>query len=130
MTTLLVLLVAQCGTSPLYDALKQVHFYNGDTARASDVYANIPMPETSYNEQDNVTCVLCGWNVHGSAWTYPFQNDTGSPTAPPLGIRSAPQLGGVGAGSIELRADGSFRDWTIARRLVGPACSARIRPNT
>ena len=32
---------------------------------------------------------------------------------PPMGLRSSPALGGVGAGSTELRSDGSFRDWTI-----------------
>lgn len=32
---------------------------------------------------------------------------------PPLGIRSSVPLGGIGAGSVELRADGSFRDWQI-----------------
>lgn len=32
---------------------------------------------------------------------------------PPMGLRSSPALGGIGAGSTELRSDGSFRDWTI-----------------
>jgi len=32
---------------------------------------------------------------------------------PPLGMRSAVPLGGLGAGTIELRADGSLRDWNI-----------------
>ena len=43
--------------------------------------------------------------------------------APPLGIRSAPPLGGVSAGSVELRADGSFRDWTILNQ--GPTGSGK-----
>ena len=34
-------------------------------------------------------------------------------TDPPLGMRSAVTLGGLGAGTIELRADGSLRDWNI-----------------
>lgn len=34
-------------------------------------------------------------------------------TAPPLGVRSAVPLGGLGAGTIELRADGTFQDWQI-----------------
>ena len=33
--------------------------------------------------------------------------------APPLGVRSAPPLGGLAAGTIELRADGTLRQWTI-----------------
>ena len=42
---------------------------------------------------------------------------------PPLGVRSAPALGGVSAGSTELRADGSFREWTILNQ--GPAGSGK-----
>lgn len=42
---------------------------------------------------------------------------------PPLGIRSAPQLGGVSTGSVELRADGSLRDWTLLNQ--GPAGSGK-----
>lgn len=43
--------------------------------------------------------------------------------APPLGIRSAPQLGGVSTGSVELRADGSFREWTMLNQ--GPGGSGK-----
>jgi hypothetical protein len=32
---------------------------------------------------------------------------------PPIGMRSAVQLGGLGAGSVELRADGTFHEWTL-----------------
>ncbi len=32
---------------------------------------------------------------------------------PPLGLRSAVPLGGLGAGTIELRSDGSLREWNI-----------------
>ena len=32
---------------------------------------------------------------------------------PAQGMRSAPPLGGIATGSLELRADGSFREWTI-----------------
>jgi non-lysosomal glucosylceramidase len=42
---------------------------------------------------------------------------------PPMGLRSSPALGGVGAGSTELRSDGSFRDWTILNQ--GPAGSGK-----
>jgi hypothetical protein len=42
---------------------------------------------------------------------------------PPMGLRSSPALGGLGAGSVELRADGSFRDWTIFNQ--GPAGSGK-----
>lgn len=42
---------------------------------------------------------------------------------PPMGLRSSPALGGIGAGSTELRSDGSFRDWTILNQ--GPAGSGK-----
>ena len=42
---------------------------------------------------------------------------------PPNGMRSAPALGGVSTGSTELRADGSFREWTIFNQ--GPAGSGK-----
>ncbi|KAL1521790.1 hypothetical protein AB1Y20_021443 [Prymnesium parvum] len=34
-------------------------------------------------------------------------------SSPPLGMRSAPPLGGLAAGTVELRADGSLQAWTI-----------------
>ena len=38
---------------------------------------------------------------------------------PPLGIRSAPALGGFGTGTITLRADGSLADWHIFNNSPG-----------
>ena len=34
---------------------------------------------------------------------------------PPAGMRSAVPLGGMGTGSFELRADGTFHEWTIEK---------------
>jgi len=42
---------------------------------------------------------------------------------PPLGMRSAPPLGGLAAGTVELRADGSLRAWTIEN--ASPAGSTK-----
>ena len=47
-------------------------------------------------------------------------NDSRSP--PALGIRSAVPLGGLGAGSFELRGDGTFHEWTIIK-CVGDGCA-------
>ena len=38
---------------------------------------------------------------------------------PPIGMRSAVPLGGLGAGTLELRADGSFHDWNIFNNSPG-----------
>ncbi|MDZ4701482.1 MAG: GH116 family glycosyl-hydrolase [Rhodothermales bacterium] len=56
------------------------------------------------------------WHVKGSL-PYLAQS-TGSEevrrlVAPPIGMRSGLPLGGMGGGTIEIRADGSLRDWQI-----------------
>ena len=45
-------------------------------------------------------------------------------TAPPSGIRSAVPLGGISCGSVELRGDGSFSEWTIMNQ--SPAGAAKV----
>ena len=45
-------------------------------------------------------------------------------TAPPSGIRSAVPLGGISCGTVELRGDGSFSEWTIVNQ--SPAGAAKI----
>ncbi len=47
------------------------------------------------------------------SYRYLFQIEDGKMVDPTTGMRSAVPLGGLGAGTIELRADGSFRDWNI-----------------
>ncbi|KAK8792751.1 hypothetical protein WA158_004915 [Blastocystis sp. Blastoise] len=42
---------------------------------------------------------------------------------PPLGMRSSIPLGGIATGNIELRADGTFHEWTIVNQ--SPAGSAK-----
>ena len=56
-------------------------------------------------------------------------NISGAPAPPAyadpvIGMRSSPPLGGVSTGSIELRADGSFREWLILNQ--GPAGSSKF----
>jgi len=45
---------------------------------------------------------------------------------PPLGMRSAVPLGGLGAGSFELRGDGSMHEWTIANQSPGGAAKVGL----
>ena len=42
---------------------------------------------------------------------------------PPIGIRSAPALGGLGTGTIQLRSDGSLADWQIFNNSPGDGAS-------
>jgi non-lysosomal glucosylceramidase len=64
------------------------------------------------------------WNTIGKA-QYLYQVEGGSKIAPPTGMRSAVPLGGLGSGSVELRADGSLRDWEIFNN--SPAGAAPIQ---
>ena len=110
--------------APLAAALSDATFYHVSTARSSFVYV-YDTTLISYMEPDNVTCTRCRWSTPGVRLNRRFFHylwrrlENGSLVPPPLGIRSAPPLGGLGAGSVELRADGSFRDWTIFNQ--GPA---------
>ena len=105
----------------LHSALSSALFYNHDVASASSVIENVPMP-VSYIEPENVTCASCQWSTR--QWEYPFEvRAGGNLSSTSAGIRSAPPLGGLGAGSVELRADGTLSQWTIFNQH--PAASGK-----
>jgi len=52
------------------------------------------------------------WHVESSL-KYLYEIKQGEKLEPPSGMRSAVPLGGLGAGTLELRADGCFQDWQI-----------------
>ena len=69
------------------------------------------------------------WHTKG---THPYAYVTPFPTSglqaapeldslspPPVGIRSAPSLGGLGTGTLELRTDGSLANWQIFNNSPG-----------
>ncbi|HXW12866.1 MAG TPA: GH116 family glycosyl-hydrolase, partial [Terriglobia bacterium] len=64
------------------------------------------------------------WNTIGKA-RYLYQVEEGKRTDPPTGMRSAVPLGGLGSGTVELRADGSLSDWNIFNN--SPAAAAKIQ---
>jgi non-lysosomal glucosylceramidase len=64
------------------------------------------------------------WHT-GRETQYLYQIDAGAKSAPPVGMRSAVPLGGLGAGTVELRADGSLRDWEIFNN--SPAGGTKIQ---
>ena len=63
----------------------------------------------------------------GTTMEYMYDVTNGSAVAPPVGMRSAVPLGGLGTGSVELRGDGSFRDWMLENQ--GPALAANQNQN-
>ncbi len=61
----------------------------------------------------------------GAYYNYLVRIEDGNEVAPPCGMRSAVPLGGLGASTVELRADGSLRDWTIFNN--SPAGGSKIQ---
>ena len=79
----------------------------GAWVRATDRFA-VSEQCNFYAEGDD------SFNVLGSApYLYDVSDASRPPQVPPLGLRSAVPLGGLGTGSVELRADGRFHDWLI-----------------
>ena len=64
------------------------------------------------------------WNVERVSM-YLYRVENAKKSEPPTGMRSAVTLGGLGSGTLELRADGSFRDWNIFNN--SPASGAPIQ---
>jgi uncharacterized protein (DUF608 family) len=64
------------------------------------------------------------WNTIGKA-RYLYQVEEGREIDPPTGMRSSVPLGGLGSGTVELRADGSLRDWEIYNN--SPAGGVKIQ---
>jgi len=62
----------------------------------------------------------------GAYYNYLYQIENNIESAPPVGMRSAVPLGGLGAGTVELRADGSFKDWNIFNNTPASAPKVQI----
>jgi hypothetical protein len=67
-----------------------------------------------YTEGDASFNVVGAW-----PYTYDVTDAAQSPQVPPLGVRSAVPLGGLGTGSVELRATGRFADYQIENEGPG-----------
>lgn len=57
--------------------------------------------------------------VSGVVTTTPPPAPANKPVTPPSGLRSAIPLGGISTGSVELRGDGRFHEWTIVNQSPG-----------
>ena len=85
--------------------LSSLQFRNAGIVRSDMRFEYIDQPLEYAEDVDY-------WNVTRRAkYLYLFKG--GEKLDPPTGMRSSVPLGGLGAGTVELRADGSFRDWNI-----------------
>ena len=101
------------------EALAKIPFSNSGTVRSTDNFTYVGIP-AMYLEPEAPSQALWAW-ADSKTHQYLFGADS---TTPPLGMRSAPPLGGLAAGTVELRADGSLHAWTLEN--ASPAGSTKI----
>jgi non-lysosomal glucosylceramidase len=85
--------------------LPQLRFENSGTVTRDMDFRYFNQPD-DYLENPDL------WNIRSRA-VYLYRVDGGEKRSPPDGMRSAVPLGGLGSGTVELLADGSFSDWNI-----------------
>jgi non-lysosomal glucosylceramidase len=107
---------------PLAAALQSLRFLNEGTVKASDSFARL-------TQCNGFAECYTTWNC-GSVRDYLYDITSGAatPAVPPVGMRSAVPLGGLGTGTFELRADGSFADWQVENQ--GPALATDATQNS
>ncbi len=108
------------GVDDLSDLLRSLPFVESGGVRRAQRFA--PLRQCAEGILQSST----QWNDDaarpGTTMEYMYDVTNGSAAAPPVGMRSAVPLGGLGTGSVEIRADGSFRDWMLENQ--GPALAA------
>ncbi|CAH1781975.1 unnamed protein product [Owenia fusiformis] len=111
------------GQDSLAEKLGKLQFKNEGVVHKDDELIWKPLP-CGYLEAQNVTTIQQNW-ITTKKCNYLFQRKDGADVPPPSGMRSAVPLGGISTGSIELRADGTFHEWTIMNQ--SPASAAKIQ---
>ncbi|XP_078367102.1 uncharacterized protein LOC144651095 isoform X2 [Oculina patagonica] len=107
------------------DILDSIRFLNGPSTVTSDMKFSFLQQCAMYVEPENFTKTVHSWvTPRYSPVRYLYQTPSG--TSPPLGMRSAVPLGGMGTGSLELRADGSIHEWTLENQ--SPGGSVKLGP--
>lgn len=115
-------------TGHIEHPLARLKFKNSGIVR-SDMRFEYKTQPCYYVESPTAWTVRWGGHNGGSSYPYLYlaaegDASSGLPptnrlTPPPVGMRSAVPLGGLGAGTVELRADGSLRDWNIFNNSPG-----------
>ena len=119
LAALCAVLPAVCGAD-VSSLLQQLSFLHSGTATAQANYSRL-LQCSSFSECTDA------WKC-GSPRDYLWDASAGATpqtvAAPPMGLRSAVPLGGLGAGTFELRGDGSFADWMIEGQGTALAANA------
>jgi hypothetical protein len=105
---------------PLAESLGALSFLNAGEVKATDTFERLTQCNgfaESYTD----------WTT-GGIRDYLYETTTGNATVPPVGMRSAVPLGGLGTGTFEVRADGSFADWQVENQ--GPALATNSMQNS
>ena len=126
--------------TPLHDALLALPFANRDVTLSTHNFSMRPV-SSIYLESETPMKARWAWAdgritpFHTHSYLF-VANDTANQTTggagqgvpgwgvPPSGMRSAPPLGGLATGTVELRSDGSLQAWTIENG--SPAGSAKM----
>ena len=122
---LLVLLItgaaaAGPSSSSLAERLVALRFNNVGVTKSTTDFTVATVP-CGYLEPENVTTPQHAWAQKGKCPFVFTTNQSGGGrllVPPPLGIRSAVPLGGIGAGSFELRGDGTLQQFTVSERSL------------
>ncbi len=111
---------ATASKAGLAESLSGLSFLNGGQVKATDRFERL-------TQCNGFAEAYTTWNS-GSVRDYLYETTTGNATVPPIGMRSAMPLGGLGTGTFELRADGSFADWQVENQ--GPALATDAIQNS
>ena len=110
------------GGEPLAERLRSLHFLNAGTVRATDTFRRL-------TQCNGFTECYVTWECGGRRdYLYDTTAWPAAPKPPPVGMRSSVPLGGLGTGTFEVRADGSFADWMLENQ--GPALAANSVQNS
>jgi len=92
----------------LIEALTRLRFKNSGVVRRDMRFEHRTRPCYYMEDVDR-------WSTpwDDGYYSYLYEIRDGEAVDPPTGMRSSVPLGGLGAGTIELRADGCLRDWNI-----------------
>lgn len=100
----------------LSDFMNNIQFKNSGTVNRDMQFIKVPRKSLYLETDELYSTINTGKESnrrYSKTYNYLFLSKGGDQLEPPSGMRSAVPLGGLGAGSVELRADGRFVDWNI-----------------